>query len=309
MTADFLVNWLAMTPAFAVPLLAASVGLIVAERAGVVSLGAEGYMAMGAMCAAVTALLTDSLIAATFAGIGGGMVLALVFGVITIVLRADQILTGLAVVGLGLGITGVVGRPFVHQTFPGFAPIEWPQASGAVQLFARFLAQDVLVYLVLFLVILSGFLLSRTRFGLRLRAIGEDPATADIAGVPVHVYQFVAVLFSGAFCGLGGAYLSIAASDVWVEGMVAGRGWIALSLVIFARWNPYRAIAGAFLFGAAEALLPRLQAAGFDAPTYLMAMLPYVLTILVLIVAARWRLRGGSAPAVLGRAYLRQDRH
>ena len=148
-----------------------------------------------------------------------------------------------------------------------------------------------------------------SNIGLQLRAVGEEPATADIAGVSVNMYRFAAVLISGALCGLAGAYLSIASSQIWVEGMIAGRGWIAIALVIFARWNPMRAVLGAMIFGGAEALIPRLQAIGADLPIYIVMMLPYVLTLFVLIAPAIFRRSLSAQPASLGDVYLRQDPH
>ena len=149
----------------------------------------------------------------------------------------------------------------------------------------------------------------RTNTGLRLRAVGEDPATADVSGIRVAWYRLGAVVLSGAFCGLAGAYLSLASSKVWVEDMIAGRGWIAVALVIFAQWHPLRALLGAVVFGAAEALSPRLLATGADVPVYLMMMLPYVVTLAVLVGLAVIRGSAAAGPSALGLSYLRQDRH
>ncbi|MCW5623459.1 MAG: ABC transporter permease [Burkholderiales bacterium] len=304
----FVTSWLATLPTFATPLLLASVGLIIAERAGVVSLAAEGYMAVGALAAAAVTLTTGQPGWGIALGVLAGAALALLFGIVAVVFRADQILAGLATVAAGLGITGVVGREYVHQTFEGVAPFD-PGMLGTIPWIGPLLfGQDPLVYLALAVTVASWWAVFHTRFGLRLRAVGEDPATADVAGVDVQLHQLVAVALCGALCGLGGAYLSVAGSSVWVEGMVAGRGWIALSLVIFARWQPLRAVLGAALFGGVEALLPRLQAVGVDMPVYLGAMLPYALTIAVLIAAGVSRVGATAEPASLGLPYIRQDR-
>ena len=153
-----------------------------------------------------------------------------------------------------------------------------------------------------------GFIFAKTRVGLRLRAIGEDPPTADSVGVPVQIYQVAAALVSGLLLGLAGGYLTVVGAQVWTEGMVAGRGWIALALVVFAQWSPTRAIIGAFVFGAADALIPRLQAIGADIPVYFLSMFPYALTIAVLCFVVITRREQTSEPGFLGRVYVRQDR-
>jgi len=163
------------------------------------------------------------------------MLLALLFGITVVIFRADQILAGLAAVALGAGVAGVVGRDFVHKTFVGFQPLELGIIASIPLVGSLLFRQDILVYCALALTIAAWWLLTRTYLGLRLRAVGEDAATADAAGVDVQLHQLLAVAICGAMAGLGGAYLSLAGSEVWVEGMVSGRGWIALALVIFAR--------------------------------------------------------------------------
>jgi len=304
----FLGSWLGSVPTAAIPLLLASVGLILSERAGVVSLGVEGYLAMGAMSAAAVTLESGSLGLGIAAGVAAGALLALGFGIAVVLLRAEQILAGLATMAIGLGAAGLLGRDYVHRTFEGLPNVDLGSLAQFPLLGQLLFAQDPLAYLAILLTLGGWWLIARSHFGLRLRAVGEDPATADVAGVNVQLHQLFAVTCCGALGGLGGAYLSAVASNVWVENMVAGRGWIALALVIFARWDPLRAILGAFLFGAVEALLPRLQASGFDAPVYLMGMLPYVLTIVVLVAASCSRARRNAEPAALGQSYIRQDR-
>ncbi|WP_334174518.1 ABC transporter permease [Pseudoxanthobacter sp.] len=305
---DFLIGWFAIIPSYATPLLLASLGLILSERAGVLNLGPEGLMAVGAMVGAAGVLSGLNPWLAVLGGVGAAMVLSLIFALAVSVFRADQTLAGLAVVAAGLGFTGAVGRPFVQKAFEGIGAFREVTGTegGLMRLFGQ---QDPLVVLSLVLVAALWWWLMRTRAGLRLRAVGEDPGAADIAGVDVQITQIVAVLACGALCGLAGAYLSVAASHVWVEGMVAGRGWIAVALVIFARWDPRRALLGALIFGGADALVPRLQAVGADVPTYLMMMLPYALTLAVLVAASAGRNRRSSEPAHLGRVYLRQDKH
>ncbi|MBZ9556458.1 MULTISPECIES: ABC transporter permease [unclassified Modicisalibacter] len=305
----FITSWLGSTPAFAIPLALASMGLVLCERAGILNMAAEGYMALGAMTAAVLTLTLGNPTIGIVCAVLAGAALALLFGVAVVILRCEQILAGLATMAVGLGIAGVVGRPYVHKSFDGLQPLHLPPLDRIPVIGRLLFDQDVLVYLTVLIGVALWWLLEKTRAGLKIRAVGEDPASADVAGVKVQVQQLLAITASGALCGLGGAYLSVASSSIWVENMVAGRGWIALALVVFARWDPLKALAGAFLFGAIEALLPRLQAIGVPAPIYLMNMLPYLFTIAVLLVAAVSGAKKGVEPAALGKPYVRQDRH
>ena len=308
MSPEFLTHWLASAPPAATPLLLACLGLIISERAGVISLGVEGYLAFGAMAAAGATLVSGHPGLGVLLAVLAGATLALGFGIAVVLLRCEQILAGLATMAIGLGAAGVLGRPYVHRTFEGIETWSLGPLAELPVVGRLLFAQDPLTYLAVLLTLLCSWLLFRTRAGLRLRAVGEDPATADVAGVNVQLQQLLAVVACGALAGLGGAYLALVASNTWVENMVGGRGWIALALVIFARWAPGRALLGALLFGAVEALLPRLQAIGLQAPVYLLGMLPYALTIAVLVMASVSRTRGAMEPAALGRAYLRQDR-
>jgi simple sugar transport system permease protein len=309
MTETFFLNWIATTPNFAAPLLLASLGLIISERAGVINLGAEGMMAVGAMSAVMVSLHTGQPWLSVLAGILATAALALVFAIAVVFFHANQVLCGLTVVALGTGITGIVGRPYVHQTITGFKKLDFGPLSDLPWIGKIVFQQDALIYLAVLTALLVWWGLMRSTAGLRLRAVGEDPATADIAGISIPLYRVSAVLLSGVLCGFAGAYLSIASSQVWVEGMIAGRGWIAVALVIFSQWHPLRAILGAVIFGGAEALTPRLLAVGADVPVYLIMMLPYLVTLAVLIATALVRRDVSLAPMGLGVAYLRQDRH
>ncbi|MFO1069743.1 MAG: ABC transporter permease [Geminicoccaceae bacterium] len=305
----FLVGWLAATPAYMAPLLLACLGILVCERAGVMNLTPEGVMATGAMTGAVVTLTTGSPWTGLLAGTAAGLALSAVFAVAVVLFKAEQILAGLATVAIGAGLAAVFGRAYTHKPFAGLPDLDPGPLADIPLLGPVLFAQDPVVWLSLLLACALAWLLARTRTGLRLRAVGEDPATADSAGVDVQAHQLLAVLAGGALIGLAGAYLSVVASQVWVDGMVAGRGWIAVALVVFAQWKPLRAILGAILFGAADALLPRLLAIGADVPSYLMAMLPYALTIAVLAGMALLGRGQGAQPAALGRVFLRQDRH
>lgn len=306
---EFLTGWVASTPGYMTPLLLASLGLILCERAGVMNLGAEGLMTFGAVTGAIAVLGGAS----PWAGLGvaalAGVLLSIPFALAVLLFRADQTLCGLAIVALGGGLGATVGRAYAHKPFPGIPDWDFGAALTGLPIIGPALfRQDPLVYASLLLALALAWLLAWTRLGLRLRAVGEDPATADAAGVDVMLHRLGAILAGGLLIGLAGGYLAVVASRVWVDGMVAGRGWIAIALVVFAQWRPIRAIFGALLFGAADALLPRLQATGVDVPPYLMAMLPYMVTILVLVAVGFFGQGRGGQPAALGLPFLRQDR-
>ena len=308
MSGDFILNLLATTPSFAAPYLLAALGLMINERAGVLNLGCEGIMLVGAMTAAIVSFHTGS------AGLGvpvamlAGALVSLIFGIAVVIFRTDQVLTGLIIVALGDGLTGVIGRPYMFETVTGFRGLDFGALSDIPWIGPIVFQQDVLVYLTIVLAFGIWWGLHKSNIGLRLRAVGEDPATADIAGVNIQYVRLTAVVLGGSMCGLAGAYISLATSFVWIEHMVAGRGWIAIALVIFAGWRPGRAVIGALIFGGAEALLPRIQAMGFDVPIYIVGMLPYLLTLAVLIVPTILRGEKSPAPSSLLLNYLRQDR-
>ena len=306
---EFLINWLAATPSYAAPLLLACLGLIINERAGVLNLGAEGIMASGAMTGAIISLTWQTPALGLFGAIAAGGAMAFLFGVATVYLRTNQVVTGLIIVALGAGLTGLIGRSYISKPLLGFDPLGWGGLSALPVIGPILFEQNVLTYLALALVPAVWFVLFRSRIGLRLRSVGEDPATADAAGVNVLLTRLLSVVVGGLFLGAAGGYLALASSQIWVEGMIAGRGWIAIGLVIFARWQPGLALVGALLFGAIEALIPRIQVTGADVPVYLFMMLPYLATLGVLVLASLRGDRLSSEPANLGQAYTRQDRH
>ncbi|MGF1623498.1 MAG: ABC transporter permease [Alphaproteobacteria bacterium] len=305
---DFIVNWLAATPGHATPLLLAALGLIINERAGVLNLGSEGMMLCGALAGAMAALATGSPWPGLLAAAAGGAALAALFAVAVVIFRAEQVVTGLIMVALGAGITGLVGRHYTSQTLPGLRGMDLGPLGDLPILGPILFRQNAAVYLALVLTVTLALWLARSRAGLRMCAVGEDPAAADAIGLNVQRQRMLAVIAGGTLCGLGGGYLALVSSQVWVEGMTQGRGWIAVGLVIFARWRPSLALAGALLFGAIEAVIPRVQAVGGNVPVYLMTMLPYLATLAVLVVAGLRR-RRDDEPAALGQPYLRQDRH
>lgn len=305
---EFIIYWLSATPSYAAPLLLAALGLIINERAGVLNLGAEGMMACGALAGALVSLAFSSPLLGIAAAVIAGATMAAIFGGLTVVLRCDQVVSGLILVALGAGVTGLLGRDIVGQTLPGFREVDLWFLSDLPVVGPVIFHQNTLTYLSFLFAVLVWWWMYRSVSGLRFRAVGESPSTADANGINVIAARFLAVVVGGAFCGLAGGYLALASSFIWVEGMVAGRGWIAIGLVIFARWNPRQAILGALLFGAIEALIPRVQATGMDVPIYLMMMLPYLTTLGVLVVASKFDEKRSQEPANLGISYARQDR-
>lgn len=305
---EFLTAWLGVVPVYMTPLLLAATGLILCERVGILNLGSEGIMAFGAAVGAVTVLTGQSPWLGLAMGLAAGVALAVPFCLAVVVLRANHILAGLGIVAIGLGAAATWGRDHAHKPFRGLPKLEAGALEAVPVVGSLVFGQDAVAYLAIGLALAAALVLGRSMIGLRLRAIGEDPATADAAGINVPLFQAVVVTLGCALVGLAGAYLSVVGSRVYVDGMVAGRGWVAIALVVFARWSPSRAILGAFIFGAAEALIPRLQVVGAEVPVYLLSMLPYVVTILALVLVAVIDPARQGEPRFLGRAYLRQDR-
>jgi len=279
-------------------LLYATLGEIVGERGGIVNLGLEGIMLVGAASGfAMTALTGDPYLGLAAAAVAG-TALNLIFAYLVVSRRANQLATGLTLMFFGLGLSALVGRPFVGALISGLPKLHLFGGAGAR---GGLLNYDVLVYLAVPVSVLIWWLLFRTRWGLELRAVGESPAAALAAGVRPARLQYQALALAGLLGGIAGAHLSLALTLTWAEGMTAGRGFIAIALVIFAKWNPLWAIAGALLFGGAESLQLQLQAAGADVSPFIMNMVPYLLTLLVLI-AWGWS-RQTAAPAALGRTF------
>lgn len=307
---EFIQNWLISIPIFATPILLASIGLILTARAGVLNLGAEGIMAVAAMVGVMCLLLGIPLWAAFVLALASGCALSVVFAIAVVAFRTNQVLTGLLLGALGLGISGVAGHAITFQPITGFQKLRFGALTDVPWIGPIVFRQDFIVYLAAASVLAVWWFLYRTQTGLRLRAVGEDPHVADASGTNVSLYRFAAILVGGIFCAAGGAYLSMAAGEVWVEHMVGGRGWVAVALAIFARWRPFPAVGGAILFGGSEALIPRVQAAGIEFPSYVLLMLPYLITLLVLILPyllfRHWK---DEAPEGLLGNFVREDRH
>jgi len=304
----FILDWAAAVPAFAAPFLLATTGLIVNERAGVMDLGAEGIMAMGAVAAIIAMLSGAGVLPAIGLACLAALAMTLLFALLAVVLRLEQVLAGLVIFALGVGVSGVLGNGYANQPVTGLSILDPHWFASLPAGLARIVDQDPLTILALLLPGLVWWVLERSELGLRLRAVGEDAPAADAAGVNVLRMRLGATLVGGLFCGLAGAQLSLVGSQVWVDGMVSGRGWIAVALVTFSRWNTLRAIAAALLFGAVEAVLPRLLSSGLAVPIYLIQMAPYLATIAVLAASGLGRKRASAQPADLGRPFLREER-
>ena len=274
----------------ATPLLIAAVGEVVVERSGVLNLGVEGMMVMGAVCGFGAALVTGSPAIGLLAAIAAGIAMSGLFGFLTLTFVSNQVATGLALTLLGLGLSGQIGEPFVGQpgvrvpTIAGFDPL----IPGAVLLTAA-----------------VSYALFRTKIGLVIRAVGNSHASAHALGYDVIGVRYLCVLFGGACAGLAGGYLSLAYTPQWVENMTAGRGWIALALVVFASWRPWRALIGAYLFGAISILAYTVQTFAWGLPSQLLSSLPYLVTIAALVVISGNRMMTrANTPACLGQSFV-----
>jgi simple sugar transport system permease protein len=298
MNAELLLPLLAAAVQTGTPILYATLGEILTERAGILNLGVEGVMMVGALAAYVAALATGSAWLGLAAGAGCGALLAAVHALVCVGFRGNQVVSGLALTILGTGLANYFGAPYIGRSIPGFQQAAVPLLARIPILGPVFFRQDLLVYLSYLAPVLVWAALTRTTWGLNLRAAGEAPDAVTAAGLSFARLRWSAVVLGGLLMGCGGGYLSLAYTHLWSTGLVAGRGWIAVALVIFAFWHPGRAVLGAYLFGGVMAFQFRLQALGTHLPSSLLLMLPYLLTIAVLVAASR-RHRGQAAPAAL----------
>lgn len=289
----------------ATPLVIAALGELVTERSGVLNLGVEGMMIMGAVIAFAATQATGSPYVGVLAGIAAGAAFSLLFGVLTLTLVANQVATGLALTILGLGLSGQIGESFVGQPGIKLQPIEIPLLSQIPFLGRLLFRQDLIFYLSIALVIGIHWFLFKSRTGLKMRAIGDNHASAHALGINVIRTRYLAVLFGGACAGLAGAQLSLVYTPQWVENMAAGRGWIALALVVFASWRPLRLLAGGYLFGAVSIGQLHAQAFGIGIPSQVLSAMPYAATIVVLIIISHNRRTTLiNTPASLGKPFV-----
>lgn len=310
MTGDLLVAICLAAIASGTSILLPALGEALTERSGVQNLGVEGMMLMGALFGYIVDIQTASLPLAFLAAMVAAVALALVHAFLSITLRANQIVSGLAVTLFGSGLTAFLGKPFVGAQAPVvLSRVPIPGLSQIPVLGQILFTQDAIVYASFVLVPLVWYFIYRTRPGLNLRAIGESPATADAMGVGVASRRYLYTLVGGALAGLGGAYLSLGYTPTWVEGMTAGRGWIAVGLVVFGMWDPLRVMAGAYLFGFVDGFQLRAQGLGSTIPSFFLNMLPYLFTVVVVSLSSGERLqRRLGIPRALGLPYWREER-
>lgn len=307
------VSFLAAAIVAGTPLLYATLGEIITERAGNLNLGVEGMMLMGAVIGFQISLTTENVVLALAGACLAGALGALIFALLTVSLRANQIVSGLALTIFGTGFAGFLGKKIAGEVVPQavkqfLVPFSFPGLGKVPFIGPIFFNHDILVYLGYVAAGIAGFYLYKTRLGLNLRAIGENPGAADAATINISLYKYLHILLGGALCGLGGAYLSLVYVPAWQENVTAGRGWIAVALVIFAVWNPYKAILGAYLFGGLDIIGFRIQGTGFPISIYFIDMLPYLFTIIVLVMIS-WRKSNHNAPPKgLGIPYFREER-
>ena len=292
------------------PILFAALGEIISEQAGVLNLGVEGMMLVGAVTGFMVTMTTGNQWLGLLTAMIAGGLMALIHGFLTITLRANQVVSGLALTIFGTGLSGYLGQTLIGKPLAvTFKPVLIPGLSQIPWLGPTFFQHDFLVYLGYIGVAVCWFILFRTKTGLKIRAVGENPSAADAAGVNVFAIRYSCVVLGGILAGMGGAYLSLAYAPSWLENMTAGRGWIAVALVIFATWNPTKALLGSWLFGVVDVLGFHLQNMGISVSSFFLKMLPYVITIIVLIIVSReTKKRHVASPGALGIPYNREER-
>lgn len=310
---DGLISFLAAAIVAGTPILFATVGEIITEKGGHLNLGVEGLMMMGAVMGFSVGLSTGSPAAAMLAAMAAGAMGSLIYAFLTVSLRANQVVTGLALTIFGTGLASFLGQKLVGQVTPEtikafFKPVVVPVLGQIPFIGQIFFRQDTFVYFGYLMAVGAGIYLYFTRPGRHIRAIGENPGAADAAGVNVTLYRYGHILAGGALCGLGGAYLSLVYVPAWQDNVTAGRGWIAVALVIFAAWNPFKALLGAYLFGGLDIVGFRIQGSALQVSQYIIDMLPYVVTIVVLVAVSMKKSKEKAPPKHLGLPYYREER-
>ncbi|MEM0898486.1 MAG: ABC transporter permease [Pseudomonadota bacterium] len=305
MTPEVIVSIIATVMTAATPLLIAATGELVVERAGVLNLGVEGMMVVGAVAGFAGAQLTGNAWGGVGLAIACGAAFSLLFGILALTLATNQVATGLSLTLLGLGVSGMVGEAFIGQPGVKMASVNIPGLSDLPIVGPLLFGQDPIFYISIALVVGVSWFLFKTRAGLQLRAIGNNHGSAHALGIRVITVRYLAVMFGGACAGLAGAQLSLVYTPQWTEDMTAGRGWIALALVVFASWRPGRVLIGAYLFGAVTIAQFHAQAFGVAIPSQLLSALPYVSTIVVLVlISANRRMTMQNTPAALGKTFV-----
>ncbi|WP_052066059.1 ABC transporter permease [Thalassospira australica] len=286
------------------PLLLAATGELVTEKSGVLNLGVEGMMLVGAIAGFAVTASSGSAGLGIIAAVIAGTLMSLIFAFLTLTLMANQVATGLALTIFGVGFSALVGSGFVGFAIDPLPGLSIPGISAIPIIGPILFGQDFLVYLSIVAVIGVGWFLARSRAGLVLKAVGDSHHSAHAIGYSVIKIRYLATMFGGAMAGLGGAYLSLSYTPMWAENMTAGRGWIALALVVFATWRPGRLVAGAYMFGLISVMQLHAQGAGIHVPSQFMSMLPYLATVIVLVIISSDRAKIRlNAPACIGQAF------
>ncbi len=291
------------------PIILVSLGELVSEKSGVLNLGLEGMMMVGAFSGFYVGYLTgNTLLGIVAASLITG-VFSLIHAFLTITLHSNQVVSGLALTFLGTGLASFAGRGFINISVQSLQALKIPLLSNVPILGIVFFNQNILVYFSYFVIFMILFYIYKTKPGIELQFCGESPSTSDTAGINITFVRYKAVIFGGMMAGLGGAFLTLADSSPWSDQITAGRGWIAVAIVIFGRWNPLLVGAGSYLFGSLNSLQFKLQARGIDISPYILGMLPYLFTIVILtvtsikVISKRW-----GTPESLGTPYIREDR-
>ncbi len=288
-----------------IPILYAATGELVVERSGVLNLGVEGMMLMGAVIASITVIETGNPYLAIFTGAISGVLTSFIFGFFTLVLATNQVATGLALTIFGTGLSGLIGAEYVGKAILRLNPLNLPILHELPILGSVLFSHNILVYFAFIMVFIVSWFLLKTRLGLILRAVGNNPDSAHALGYSVITIRFVAVMFGGLMAGIGGAFLPLVLTPHWAEGMTAGKGWIALALVVFASWRPLRIPIGALLFSGITVMQLVGQARGWSMPSQFLSMLPYLATIFVLVLISRNKeFSIVNAPASLGKIFI-----
>jgi ABC-type uncharacterized transport system permease subunit len=285
----------------------AALGELITEKSGILNLGVEGMISVGAVTGFMAAVNTGNLFLSVLIGVFSGALFSSLHAFVTVILKQDQTVSGLILTVLGLSLSALMGKKYVGKKLPvkieSLIDIDEPS-----NIFEVLISQNYIFYFSILLMVAAAYMLKKTMFGRRLEAVGEDSRAADSMGLNVNKTQFIATCVGGGFSGLAGVYLTLSYVPYWTDNMTSGRGWIALALVIFGGWKPYRTAFGALLFGFLEALVPRLQTYGFELSPYIVKITPYAITIIILIVLTIYKGGRTGAPSNIGIPFFRENR-
>ncbi len=305
---DLIVSTLARAMVAGTPFLLGTTGEIITEKSGILNLGIEGMMALGAIVGFSVTYVTKNVLIGLLSGILAGGLLAFLHAFISITLNGNQVLSGLSIAMIGTGIAGMLGKSYIGVPLPvRFSEISIPVLSKIPFLGKILFIRDPLFYLAIILAIISWFVMFKTRIGINLRSVGENPKASDALGVNVALTRYIATFIGGCFSGFAGAYLTLAYMPSWIEGMTGGRGWVVIALTIFAQWDPLKAIFVSYLFGTIDVLQYILQPLGIPVP--ILKMTPYIATLIILLITARELIKKHlGSPASLGEPFVKGEK-